>query len=76
MDFKNIIFVESRPCPWCGKKTRVAADEKDYMSWKNGELIQRAFPYLSAAKRESLITGFCEECQKKIWDFEEKEDYE
>lgn len=30
-------------------------------------LIQDCFPYLSAAEREMIITGFCPECQEEIY---------
>lgn len=37
-------------------------DFKDYISWKNGELIQKAMPYLSPGERELLISQVCSDC--------------
>ena len=39
-------------------------NEKDYDSWLKGELIQNAFPYLSADDREFIMTGIT----KEEWD--------
>ena len=36
----------------------------DYLDWSEGELVQIAFPYLSAEERETLISGICPKC----WD--------
>lgn len=49
-------------CPFCGKKRVVTVNSEDYDKWENGELVQIAFPYLSASDREALITGICDEC--------------
>ena len=49
-------------CPVCGKKQVVTVKSEDYDKWENGELIQRAFPYLTSNERETLITGICDDC--------------
>ena len=49
-------------CPFCGKKQIVTVKSEDYDKWENGELIQRAFPYLTSNERETLITGICDNC--------------
>ena len=49
-------------CPICGKKQFVTVKSEDYDKWENGELIQRAFPYLTSNERETLITGICDNC--------------
>ena len=51
-------------CPFCGEANYVLVREEDYIAWQNGELAQRAFPYLSADEREMLISGICPTC----WD--------
>ena len=54
-------------CPICGKLSYVSVNIEDYIAWVNGELIQNAFPYLSATRREQLISGFCPSCQTKVF---------
>ena len=49
-------------CPLCGAEHIVEVEFDDYCRWQDGELTQRAFPYLSAQEREYLITGICEDC--------------
>jgi len=51
-------------CPNCQKTKMLLVDPSGYQSWKGGELIQSAMPELSAADRESLISGVCDPC----WD--------
>jgi hypothetical protein len=41
--------------------------EKGYDKWKGGELIQNAFPTLSAVEREFLMTGMNEGQQKRVF---------
>lgn len=52
-------------CIFCGKPSLLLLDAEDmqgYYRWKNGELIQRAFPDWSKGKREQLQTGSHEKC--------------
>lgn len=58
-------------CPCCQQNHFITVDIKDYEKWQNGELIQNAFPYLSAAKRELLITGICPTCWDTLMTTEE-----
>ena len=51
-------------CPLCGKENEVMVNKDDFKKWRNGEFIQRAFPYLNASERELLMTGICDQC----WD--------
>lgn len=51
-------------CPFCGRETDVAVNVEDVIDWCGGELIQNAFPYLSADEREMLVSGICPTC----WD--------
>lgn len=57
----------SNRCPMCGKSHSVEVNLSAYEKWQNGELIQRAMPNLSATEREQLISGFCPDCQDKIF---------
>lgn len=54
-------------CPICGCVHTVEVDEVDFIAWQEGELAQRAFPYLSATEREQLISQFCPQCQESIF---------
>lgn len=58
-------------CPWCGKDYTWEVPAEGYGKWINGALIQNAFPTLSATEREYFLTGYCAECQKKIFGEEE-----
>ena len=49
-------------CPFCGCANFVEVNEADYLDWQDGELVQRAFPYLSADEREMLVSGICPDC--------------
>lgn len=55
-------------CPQCGKENEIHVNEHDYENYKNGDLVQNAFPYLSLAEREMLISGVCPTCWKSIFD--------
>lgn len=58
----------SVPCVQCGAVHKLRVHLDDYESWKNGEkLVQEAFPYLSADKRELLISGICPECWDRMF---------
>ena len=54
-------------CNKCKDQVEMSVNEDDYTSWENGELIQNAMPYLSAAEREVLISGVCGTCFSKMW---------
>lgn len=54
-------------CPFCGNTHYVIVKEADYRRWQDGELVQKAFPYLSATEREQLISQICPNCQKDIF---------
>ena len=59
-------------CPFCGHENEVEVNHMDYLDWQNGELVQDAFPYLSANEREMLISGCCPRCwDKMFWGDEE-----
>jgi len=60
-NFDNGIFL-SRKCPFCGQYHDVLVDEIDYIAYLSGELIQNAFPYLTADEREIIQTGICSKC--------------
>jgi len=45
--------------------------EKSLYQWKNGSMIQNAFPYLDADEREFLLTGSTSDDWQKIFGAEE-----
>jgi len=52
-----------KKCVCCGEEyTTVKVHEEDYEKWKDGELVQVAFPYLTADERELFIMGICGIC--------------
>lgn len=65
------------PCPICKHINLTFVNAEDYWSWQEGELVQNAFPYLSADEREALISGICPTCwDEMLSSEEEEEDYE
>jgi len=62
----HITFFHNK-CIHCGINNEIYVFEKDYFKWRNGELIQAAFPYLSYAQREVIKSGTCPECWKLIF---------
>jgi hypothetical protein len=55
-------------CPECHKKTTLSVIEDEYKSWKQGTLIQNAFPNLTPEERELLMTGICNNCWETMFD--------
>ena len=58
-------------CPMCKEVYYVTLPLDGYKKWQEGELIQNAFPNMSADNREKLITGICSECWDKAFGEEE-----
>lgn len=49
-------------CPVCDAESAVRVNTAEWQAWKDGALIQDAFPNLSANTREALMTGTCDKC--------------
>ena len=61
----NNELVEYRAsCPFCGAVNVIKVPKLGLQAYNNGALVQRAFPNLTAAERELIITGICSKC----WD--------
>lgn len=58
-------------CPVCGNCTTVKITAEGLFRWNQGDLVQRAFPELSASEREVLVTGMCRKCQENVFGLEE-----
>lgn len=55
-------------CPQCGKVTIIYVREEDYNKRvKEQSPAQNCFPYLTIPERETIISGMCPECQKKLF---------
>ena len=63
-EFKQVDII----CPVCGDGHSVRVHPRDLSAWRDfGVLAQDAFPYLSATKREQLISGLCPKCQEDFF---------
>lgn len=61
-------------CPFCGKVSRIHTTTAAWNAYQDGALAQDAFPDLSIADRETLISGLCLECQADFFDAEMDEE--
>ena len=62
-------------CCFCGKAHNVVVSKSDYRRYVEGELVQRAFPYLNATEREQIVSGMCPKCQADLFGSDE-DDFE
>jgi hypothetical protein len=62
-----MLTVLTKPCPVCHDTSIVEVDEKAYQSWRDGALIQVAFPGMSTELREQLISGFHPKCWTELF---------
>lgn len=58
--------IETR-CVFCCKKEAVEVPYNGYMSWRSGELIQRAMPEVHSMVRDVLVTNMCMNCLSKTY---------
>lgn len=63
-DIGGVLMVEFSGLSTGGREFSIVAHLSDVNRWVNGELIQVAFPYLSADQREILKTGI----DSESWD--------
>lgn len=63
----------AKVCPKCGQTTWVGMPVERYEEWQMGVNIQDAWPEGSPTERETLISGFCPECQKVIFEADEED---
>ena len=73
---EKLIDIEFK-CPMCGNKHYIhnvpmSLVERIIYRRQSGERIQDILKDYSPTDREKFITGYCEDCQKKI--FEESEE--
>jgi hypothetical protein len=70
----DTMVVRTKTCTLCGQYELWILDRTSVLAWQAGEYIQRAFPTMSAADREVLITGTHPACWDKL--FPEEKDNE
>lgn len=63
----EMIEVITNPCFFCGSSAIVIVSKDGFDKWQAGELVQKAFPEMSPAIREMLITGTHPECWEEMW---------
>lgn len=69
---KGILRAE---CPNCPNGYDFKVEKEQYENWRNGALIQNAFPHLSQQERELLLGGICHSClSEQLGDEDEGED--
>jgi hypothetical protein len=54
-------------CRKCGKEDALKVTEEEYENWWNGDMIQVAFPRMSAGEREIFVSGYCEKCFEELF---------
>lgn len=63
-----------KPVCMCGDTMTVTVKTDDWCAYNAGELVQRAFPYLSIDDRERIVTGTCERCWAALYAIDEGDD--
>lgn len=53
----NLVVKAKSPVTGIVRTQIFGVTEEQFLAWKNGKLIQRAFPLLSADDREFIMTG-------------------
>lgn len=54
-------------CPMCGDSRNMTVSRSAYIRWRNGTLIQDAFPSNTAEEREAIKTGYCQACWDRMF---------
>ena len=69
-DYPNDVTILEIPCPFCGKISKLKVSTKVWRdgltAYRNGALIQHAWPTLTPSSRELIMTGICDECWIKM----------
>ena len=69
-DYPNDVTILEIPCPFCGKISKLKVSTKvrrdGLTAYRNGALIQHAWPTLTPSSRELIKTGICDECWIKM----------
>ena len=63
----KLVTVTCAPCIVCKGRSTIQVPEDGFEAWRSGTFAQIAFPDLSAADRELLISGTHAECWGQIF---------
>lgn len=67
----TMVKVKTKACPMCQKEHEVEVNQDDLRDYLMGKgekrFIQNAFPYLTPAQREQIVSGYDDSCWKKLW---------
>ena len=63
------------PCPVCNRSATLVVDADAVTRWKDGAFVQDAFPFMSPADREVLISGTHPACWTEMFGEEEEEEW-
>jgi hypothetical protein len=66
-------IIETVPCIRCNETSTITVDADAHRRWTSGELIQDAFPDMTADRRELLISGTHSACLDAMFNTEEEE---
>jgi hypothetical protein len=67
------VHLETAPCPYCHKSTRLIISDIAWGMLQEGRHIQQVLPGWPAPRRELLMTGFHPDCWDEMF-VEDKED--
>jgi hypothetical protein len=67
MSNPTTIEITTPRCMLCGDNSVMTVDAARYQAWKDGMLIQDAFPEMDTATREVVKTGTHGECWSKMF---------
>lgn len=74
MSVEREMITLQRTCRICKKEFEIKVWNTDFFKYRQGALIQDAFPYLTPSQRELLISGLCADCWNDMFPPEEYED--
>ena len=55
-------------CAMCHETYTYVVSFEQYMSWRAGDLVQRAFPDMPREDREMFVSETCNSCFHKLFD--------
>lgn len=62
-------------CQTCNKRYTFQVDPEDYAAFRNGKFAQNAFPYLTSAERELMISQTCGPCFDKMFPPDDEDEF-
>lgn len=62
-----MVRITTPTCMLCGTPSTFMLEGNDLDKYRDGALIQDAFPYLSAEDRETIMSGTHPDCWNKLY---------